>query len=69
MNREYVVVGKLKGLRAQPLLRALQVGVPIEFEQRGDEVIIKAVTRVVPDCLVFPQQQSPQKKKQLNRRG
>lgn len=50
MQREYREVARINGQGAIRLLEALTQGRPIEFEQDGDEVVIKTVTQVKPEC-------------------
>lgn len=50
MMRTYRELGRISGQGAERLLKALNQDLPIEFELDGDEVIIKAVYQVKPEC-------------------
>lgn len=50
MQRQYKEVMRLSGAAAERLQQMLKEDRPIEFEIDGDEIIIKAVTQVKPEC-------------------
>lgn len=48
MQRRYQEIVRVAG--SKRMRQALKEGRPIEFEFEGDEIIIKAVTQVKPEC-------------------